>query len=106
MFNRYAIPRLLKLNGMSVKDPPTITHGSAGRIALEKVGTFLQSLALAGAPIPWSVELIRDLFLDAGLPTNFEEHEKPEVLPTLPRPLPPTEPVGSGTGAIEPAGRA
>ena len=99
IFNRYAIPRLLKLNGMSVENPPKITHGSAGRIALEKVGTFLQSLALAGAPIPWSVELIRDLFLDAGLPTNFEEHEKPEVLPTLPRPEPQTEPVGTGTGA-------
>ena len=104
VFNRYAIPRLLKMNGMSVKDPPKITHGSAGRIALEKVGTFLQSLALAGAPIPWSVELIRDLFLSAGLPTNFEEHEKPETLPTVdPKPVM-TEPVGTGTQANQPGG--
>ena len=106
VFNRYAIPRLLKMNGMSVENPPRITHGSAGRIALEKVGTFLQSLALAGAPIPWSVELIRDLFLDAGLPTNFEEHEKPETLPVLPRPAAQTEPVGTGTDANEPGGTA
>lgn len=99
VFNRYAIPRLLKMNGMDASDPPKITHGSAGRIALEKVGTFLQSLALAGAPIPWSVELLRALFLSAGLPANFEEHEKPESLPVLPRDPPPTEPVGTGTGA-------
>lgn len=77
--NRYAIPRLLRLNGMDTSDPPRLAHGSAGRINLEKVGNFFNWLAMAGAPIPWSQELLETLFAEAGLPTNFEEQNPPDL---------------------------
>ena len=95
VFNRYAIPRLLKLNGMDVTKAPKIKHGSAGRIDLEKVGMFLNNLFLAGAPIPWSTELIRALFLAAGLPANFETSNTP-ILPVNPNP---TQGAPTGPGA-------
>lgn len=75
VLNRYGVPRLLALNGMDISDPPEITHGSTGRINLEKVGSFLNQMALAGAPIPWSEELIKELFTEAGLPVNFDADE-------------------------------
>jgi hypothetical protein len=70
-FNRYAIPRLLALNGMSVENPPEIRHSHAGRIDLEKVGEFFKNLYMAGAEIPWTQELIGQLFTEAGLPAGF-----------------------------------
>lgn len=80
--NRAAVPRLLRLNGFDVTDPPEIHHGSARKIDLDRVGSFLQAISLAGAPIPWSVELLKALFADAGLPTNFEEQrERADELP-------------------------
>lgn len=79
--NQYAIPRLLKLNGMDTSDPPTLVHGSARKMDLERVGAFLQAISLAGAPIPWSMELLRALFTDAGLPPNFKDYEAAEGLP-------------------------
>lgn len=79
--NQYAIPRLLKLNGMDTSDPPTLAHGSARKMDLERVGAFLQAISLAGAPIPWSMELLRALFTDAGLPPNFKDYEAAEGLP-------------------------
>lgn len=77
VLNRYAIPRLLALNGMDTSEPPKIQHSSAGRIDLQKVGEFLQALTLAGADIPWTDDdnaLLKALFSEAGLPANFEEH--------------------------------
>ena len=79
--NQYAIPRLLKLNGMDTSDPPQLAHGSARKMDLERVGAFLQAISLAGAPIPWSMELLRALFTDAGLPPNFKDYEAAEGLP-------------------------
>ena len=79
VFNRYAIPRLFKLNGFQVPELPRINHSSSGRIDLVKVGEFLRDLALSGAPIPWSNELIEQLFGEAGLPANFEGETTEEV---------------------------
>ena len=79
--NQHAIPRLLKLNGMDASDPPQLAHGSARKMDLERVGAFLQAISLAGAPIPWSMELLRALFTDAGLPPNFKDYEAAEDLP-------------------------
>lgn len=98
VMNRYAIPRLLAMNGMDVTEPPEIHHGSAGRIDLEKVGGFLFQLAGSGAPIPWSVPLLESLFSEAGLPTNFEEATE-DPIPKAPKPEPDpndpaTQPVG------------
>lgn len=90
VMNAYAIPRLLKLNGMDASDPPRIEHGSAGRINLERVGTFLFQLAGAGAPIPWTPSLLEALFLEAGLPAAFFDSKEPDepMVPVGPPKLP------------------
>lgn len=88
VINRYAIPRLLALNGMDVSEPPELAHGSAGRIDLEKVGNFLYQLSGAGAEIPWNTNLLTALFAEAGLPSNFEE----DVEEPVPQPEDPDKP--------------
>lgn len=72
VLNRYAIPRLLKLNGMSVVDPPRFVPGEVGELDLAVVGEFLGALSLAGAPIDWSQPLMEQLFKLAGLPEPEE----------------------------------
>lgn len=68
VINRYAIPRLLALNGMKPAKMPKLTHSSAGRMDLRVVGEFLTSLTLAGAPVPWTEGLMEHLFRGGGLP--------------------------------------
>lgn len=100
VFNRYAIPRLLALNGMDSTDPPVLKHSSAARFDLEKVGNFFREISTAGAPIPWSKEMVAMMIEESGLPTAFagmalETREHPEgavhTLGAQPRqePLPP-----------------
>jgi hypothetical protein len=72
VLNRYAIPRLLRLNGRPVTDPPRIVPGDVGQIDAEALATFLQALNLAGAPIDWSYDLMKALFEAAGLPEPEE----------------------------------
>jgi hypothetical protein len=72
VLNRYAIPRLLKLNGMSVVDPPRFVPGDVGELDLEQIAQFLQALHLAGAEIDWSQPLMEQLFKLAGLPEPEE----------------------------------
>lgn len=62
VFNRYAIPRLLALNGLKPAKLPRITHTSAGRMDLRTVGEFLSNLSIAGCPMPWTEDFIADLF--------------------------------------------
>ena len=81
VMNRHAIPRLLRMNGMDITEPPEIRFSSAGRIDPQKVGDFLQSISLAGARIPWSEELLKAMFSELGLPANFEEQAQIEQDP-------------------------
>ncbi len=75
VLNRYAIPRLLRLNGMSVIDPPEFVPGRVRRADVEKLTAFLEALNRSGAPIDWSHDLLAKLFELAGLP-------EPEESPT------------------------
>lgn len=68
VYNRYAIPRLLALNGMKPDKRPKIKHSSAGRIDLRLVGEFLSNLSVAGAPIPWTEDMINHLFRAGAMP--------------------------------------
>jgi len=77
--NRYAIPRLFRINGLQVEELPRITHSSAGRLDMVKVGELFRDLALAGAPIPWSEQLIEQIFGEMGLPANFKGETTEEV---------------------------
>lgn len=79
VFNRYAIPRLLKLNGMSVVDPPRLVPGEVSELDVEQVAAFVQNMHLAGAPIPWE-QWLPELAKKAQLPEPEEGED--EQLPT------------------------
>lgn len=72
VMNRYAIPRLLRLNGMSVTDPPKMVFGDVGKTDIDVAAEFLGKLHSAGAPIDWSPDLMGALFGLAGLPEPDE----------------------------------
>jgi hypothetical protein len=83
VLNRYAIPRLLRLNGMSVDDPPKITFGTTRQMDLEAVGQMLQTLTLAGAVVFPDNDLLAALFSEMGLPAPAAvEAEKAEGGPS------------------------
>jgi hypothetical protein len=63
VFNRFAVPRLLRINGLPIQNQPILKHGSVEQVDLDKLGTFVQSLAAAGAP----------LFPDEGLENYLRE---------------------------------
>jgi phage gp29-like protein len=67
VINQYAIPRLLKLNGMDVSRPPYLTYGEVSHVDLTEISDFVMKLAQAGilAPDPKLEDYLRDL---AGLP--------------------------------------
>ncbi len=87
--NRYAIPRLLKLNGMSVETPPRLVPGDVDEVDPEQVSAFIQNLHLAGAPIDWNHNLMSFMYKLAGLPEP-PEHPADEPLPE-PRETEPTD---------------
>jgi hypothetical protein len=73
--NQHAIPRLLKLNGLSSEHPPELVFGRVESVDLIALGTFLLNATQAGLLIPDEglEEHIREL---ADLPPiNKEERE-------------------------------
>jgi hypothetical protein len=50
--NKYAVPRLLKLNGMDAENPPELVFGKVENVDLEKLGIFLRDAAFAGVLVP------------------------------------------------------
>jgi phage gp29-like protein len=89
VINQYAIPRLLKLNGMDVSRAPYLTYGEVSHVDLTEISDFVMKLAQAGilAPDPKLEDYLRDL---AGLPPaehdgqNFGMPPMPEGMPPLP----------------------
>lgn len=47
-FSRFAIQRLLKLNGMDLTNAPKLAHGPVGTPALEQISQFFSQLGVAG----------------------------------------------------------
>lgn len=68
VMNRYAIPRLLKLNGRPIDEPPQLNHGTTRRVDLDAVAQLLERLTLAGAVVFPDDDLLATLFREAGLP--------------------------------------
>jgi len=50
-FNRYAIPRLLELNGMETEDSPQLIFGDVERRDIEAFGNAINKLVTAGMPL-------------------------------------------------------
>lgn len=67
VINQYAIPRLLKLNGMDVSRLPYLTYGEVSHVDLTEISDFVTKLSQAGVlmPDPKLEDYLRDL---AGLP--------------------------------------
>jgi len=68
VFNRYAIPRLLALNGMSLDDPPQLRPGTVRRVDLDALAQLLERLASAGAVVFPDNDLLASIYQRAGLP--------------------------------------
>ena len=68
--NRHLVPRLMQLNGFKVTTPPKFEHSDLETVDLTGLGTFLNQMASAGAPLFPSEngELERHLYRVAGLP--------------------------------------
>jgi len=70
--NQYAIPRLLKMNGMDTARQPLLTFGEITHVDLALLGDFISKVASAGALVIDSSldEHLRQL---AGLPPRAED---------------------------------
>lgn len=51
VMNDHAVPRLFKVNGMTLKTLPALDFGDIETPPLTEIGTFIQQLAGAGAPL-------------------------------------------------------
>lgn len=84
--NKHAIPKLLRLNGMTIDDQPMLVHGKVERVDLGLLGEFLSKLSAAGAAIFPNADAERHLLTIAGVPVPAEEggtvsDEDPEADP-------------------------
>jgi len=101
VMNQYAIPRLLKLNGMNPSRAPYLTYGEVSHVDLNEISAFVSNLAQVGVlvPDPKLEEYLRDL---AGLPPA--EHDGQNFgMPPMPEAsvLPPQPEEADGAGEEE-----
>jgi hypothetical protein len=75
VFNRYAIPRLLKINGIQYEKPPVLTYGDIETVDLTELGAYISSLAGAGMNLFPDDKLEAYLRSQANLPLNSTKHE-------------------------------
>lgn len=69
VINRFAIPQLLRINGIPAEYAPTLNHGNPENIPLEALGGYIKSLAVAGMPLFPNMELQEALLQAAKMPT-------------------------------------
>ena len=72
-FNSYAIPRLMRLNGVPEELSPTLTYSPPKNTDLDGISKFVTSLAQAGAPLFPDQQLENYLRGIAGLPQGQAE---------------------------------
>lgn len=86
VFNRFAIPRLLRLNTFAIEaDPPQLVHGDIESIDITKLGDYVSKLSQAGIPlIDEATE--RFLRMQAGLPERDPDEEVQAPEPEAPPP--------------------
>lgn len=73
IFNRYAIPRLFKLNTFSVTEYPTISCGSVVAPDLKELGDYVSALSGARMNLFPNIDLENHLRRIAGLPETSED---------------------------------
>ena len=73
VFNSHALPRLMRINGFDVSKTPSINFQAPDNIDLGALGTFINQLAGAGAPLFPDENLENFLMETAGLPKRMAE---------------------------------
>lgn len=73
VFNRHAIPRLLKVNGIGLDNVPKLVYGEIDDIDLETLSDYINTLAGAGMPLFPDDKLEQHLRDVADLPSDREE---------------------------------
>lgn len=68
VFNRYAIPRLLEINGIATDNPPQLVHGDVEVPDLNELGNYIQKLVGAGMQIFPNPDIERHLLKVGGMP--------------------------------------
>lgn len=80
VYNKYAVPRLLKLNGMQTQHPPKIKHKDIENPPLESLIMYLQGLAALGVELFPDEQLEKHLREIGSLPEKSQEldDERPD----------------------------
>jgi phage gp29-like protein len=73
VFNQHAIPRLLRINGIDEALSPRLAYSTPRNVDLGEIGSFITSLAQAGAPLFPDEALEGYLRGAAGLPVGSAE---------------------------------
>jgi len=73
-FNRHAIPRLMRLNGLNGMRSPRLVHGAVERISLTDLGEFLSKIS--GLNLIFDDEEIAWIKLQAGIPRSKSKDGK------------------------------
>jgi hypothetical protein len=81
VFNRYAIPRLLELNGMDSEYPPTLDPGDIELPDLAELGTYVANLTRAGFKMFPNIPIEQKLLQNAGLPIEGVELGREPITP-------------------------
>ena len=80
VFNRYAIPRLLEINGLPLDFPPKLDYGDVDAPNLNELGNFIRNITgseyVMATPL-----LLRTLLQAAGLPSDETDIAKRARLP-------------------------
>ncbi len=86
--NRFLIPRLMRLNGISLDLAPRLSTGKVGETDLELLAEFIAKTA--GAGMPWfpDDELQNSLRRSLGLPEQPEDMMADELASLEPKPKP------------------
>ncbi len=73
VFNRYAIPRLLEVNGMNTENPPVLEFEDIELPDLNELGTYIYRLSQAGFELFPNIPLEKKLLAAASMPTEDME---------------------------------
>ena len=77
VLNRQLVTKMWALNGWQEDDfMPYVSSGGIDKADLTKIGSYIQSLSAAGAPIFPNDELVGHLMELAGLPYDAEAREE------------------------------
>lgn len=98
VINTHAIPRLLRLNGISLDALPKLKFGGVGKVTLEDITLFMNAAANAGMQLFPSVEVENELRSQVRLPlldeTESDQREQPQT-PAVVEPSTDKQPVDS-----------